>query len=243
MSKKVAVHTLGCKVNQYDSDAVIAQFKARDYQVVDFKEQADVYIINTCTVTNMGDRKSRQMIRRAHRQNPDSKIVVMGCFAQTSPEEASGIEGVNLVVGTDDRSRVAELVEHLTPNETKSLVHRIFDVTEFEELPVVQFEGKTRAALKIQDGCNEFCSYCKVPFARGKSRSRQPSNVLKQVQGIVDQGYQEIVLTGVHLGAYGRDLTPSSSLGQIVQSISEVPGVSRVRISSIDPDKIDREFL
>lgn len=243
MSKRVAFHTLGCKVNQYDTDAVWAMFKKHGYQVVDFADEADVYIINTCTVTNIGDRKSRQMIRRAHRRNQDAKIVVMGCFAQTSPEKAADIEGVNLVVGTDDRKNIVELVEGLDHRGQKSLVRQIFEVREFEELPVLEFQGKARATLKIQDGCNEFCSYCKVPFARGKSRSRRPENILAQVKGIVEQGYQEIVLTGVHLGAYGKDLKPTLELIDIVQAITEISGVSRVRISSIDPHEIDERFL
>ena len=240
---KVAFHTLGCKVNQYDTEAVINEFKSRGYTIVDFDEVADIYVINTCTVTNVGDRKSRQMIRRAHRQNPQAKVVVMGCYSQTSPEEAIEIEGVNLVLGTRDRQGIVDLVESLNIDEKKSLVKDIFELDEFEEIPVVQFEGRTRATIKVQDGCNQFCSYCKVPYARGKSRSRLVDNVLSQVKEIADQGYREIVLTGVHLGLYGRDLNPPVTLENLVKLISEVPGIKRVRISSIDPNEIEDSFL
>ncbi|NLY10624.1 MAG: tRNA (N(6)-L-threonylcarbamoyladenosine(37)-C(2))-methylthiotransferase MtaB [Firmicutes bacterium] len=240
---KVAFHTLGCKVNQYDTEAVINEFKSRGYTIVDFDEVADIYVINTCTVTNVGDRKSRQMIRRAHRQNPQAKVVVMGCYSQTSPEEAIEIEGVNLVLGTRDRQGIVDLVESLNIDEKKSLVKDIFELDEFEEIPVVQFEGRTRATIKVQDGCNQFCSYCKVPYARGKSRSRLVDNVLSQVKEISDQGYREIVLTGVHLGLYGRDLNPPVTLENLVKLISEVPGIKRVRISSIDPNEIEDSFL
>lgn len=241
--KKVAFHTLGCKVNQYDTEAIATQFIEAGYQIVEFNEEADVFVINTCTVTNISDRKSRQMIRRAHRNNPEAKIVVVGCFAQTSPEEVQGITGVNLVIGTNDRSNILQLVEGLDIEESHSLVGKIFEVDDFEELPVASFQGRTRAFLKIQDGCDQFCSYCKVPYARGKSRSRLPENVKRQVSNIVAQGYQEIVLTGVHLGGYGSDLEPQSSLSQITQDISEIPEVARVRISSVDPNEIDELLL
>jgi len=240
VSKRVAVHTLGCKVNQYDSEAILAQFKAHGYEVVDFDTAtADVYVINTCTVTNISDHKSRQMIRKAHRQNPEAKIVVVGCLAQTDPDQVRTIPGVNLVIGTNERNRIVALVESLSKDEQNTLIEDIFQVREFEELNAVSFEGRTRAYLKIQDGCNQFCSYCKVPFARGPSRSRSEDSVIEQVKALISQGYREIVLTGVHLGAYGRDLVPPSSLAQIVQRITTVPGIERIRISSIDPNEID----
>ena len=244
MSKRVAVHTLGCKVNQYDSEAISAQFKACGYEVVDFDQAgADVYIINTCTVTNISDHKSRQMIRRAHRKNPQAKIVVVGCLAQTNPDEVKSIPGVNLIVGTDQRSRIVELVEQIGGDEQGILVGDILKVRKFEEINAVAFEGRTRAYLKIQDGCSQFCSYCKVPYARGPSRSRPAASVLEQVKEIVGQGYGEIVLTGVHLGGYGRDLNPPSSLSDIVEQVAEVPGLERVRISSVDPNEIDDKLI
>lgn len=242
-SKTLAVATLGCKVNQYDTDAVLTQFLEAGYTVVDFDEKADVYIINTCTVTNMGDRKSRQMIRRAYRNNPSAKVVVMGCLAQTSPEEVGEIEGVNLIVGTDQRGRILELVESLEITQRESLVEDIFAVRDFEELSVTDFAGRTRAVIKIQDGCNQFCSYCRVPYARGRSRSRHPQNVIDHVESVVRGGFKEIVLTGIHLGLYGRDLNPPVTLESIIRQIADIPGVLRLRLGSIEPHEITDQLL
>lgn len=241
--KKLAITTLGCKVNQYDTDAVMTQFLDAGYSIVDFDDQADVYIINTCTVTNMGDRKSRQMIRRAHRNNPSAKVVVMGCLAQTSPEEVRDIEGVNLIVGTDQRGRILELIEELDVTESASIVDDISAVRDFEELPVSDFGGRTRAVFKIQDGCDQFCSYCRVPYARGRSRSRHPQNVLSHVGQIVQDGYGEIVVTGIHLGLYGRDLNPPVALESMIQQIADIPGILRLRMGSIEPHEITDELL
>lgn len=244
MSKRVALHTLGCKVNQYDSEAITAQFRAHGYEVVDFNQTgADVYIINTCTVTNISDHKSRQMIRRAHRNNPEAKIVVVGCLAQTNPDQVKSLPGVNLIIGTDQRSRIVELVEQIALHEQGIVVGDILQVRKFEELNAIAFEGRTRAYLKIQDGCNQYCSYCKVPYARGPSRSRPVASVLEQVADIVKQGYREIVLTGVHLGGYGHDLKPASSLSDIVEQVAAVPGLERLRISSVDPNEIDTRLI
>lgn len=242
-AKRLAVATLGCKVNQYDSDAVVTQFLDAGYTLVDFGEPADVYLINTCTVTNLGDKKSRQMIRRAHRLNPQAQVVVMGCLAQTSPEEVAELEGVSLVVGTDGRDRIVEELERLSEGAQKTLVEDIFQVTEFEDLPALGFSGRTRAALKIQDGCNQFCTYCRVPFARGRSRSRSPESVMQQVEMLVGQGYKEIVLTGIHLGLYGADLPTPVSLAEISKRIASYPGLLRLRISSVDPHEITDELI
>lgn len=242
-AKKLASATLGCKVNQYDTDSVTTQFLERGYTIVDFNERADIYLINTCTVTNLGDRKSRQMIRRAHRNNPQAKIVVMGCLAQTTPEDIAGIDGVDLIVGTDGRGRIVELVETLDENGQNLLVDDIFEVTEFEDLPSLDFSGRTRAGLKIQDGCNQFCTYCRVPFARGRSRSRKRASVLDQVEQVVAEGYKEIVLTGIHLGLYGKDLEPRISLAEITSEIAQTPGLSRLRIGSIDPNEFTDELI
>lgn len=241
--KKLAVVTLGCKVNQYDTDAVVTQFLDAGYTVVDFHEAADVYLINTCTVTNLGDRKSRQMIRRANKRNPQAKVVVMGCLAQTTPEEVAALPGVTLVVGTNGRGRIVEEIEALEWGDQRSLVEDIFRVTDFEDMPSLDFAGRTRATLKIQDGCNQFCTYCRVPFARGPSRSRTRRSVLEQAERIVALGYKEIVLTGIHLGLYGQDLHPPLSLAQISRDIAETPGLLRLRISSVDPHEITDELI
>lgn len=241
--KKIATITLGCKVNQYDTDSVVTQFVDAGYKVVDFAEEADVYLINTCTVTNLGDRKSRQMIRRAAKRNPHAKIVVMGCLAQTAPEEVVALEGVTLVVGTAGRGRILEEIEALERGDQASLVDDIFQITEFEDLPALDFLGRTRATLKIQDGCNQFCTYCRVPYARGRSRSRQRESVLEQVDQLVEAGFAEIVLTGIHLGLYGQDLHPPLSLAQISKEIADTPGLVRLRISSVDPHEVTDELL
>jgi threonylcarbamoyladenosine tRNA methylthiotransferase MtaB len=237
-SKRLAVTTLGCKVNQYDTDSVVTQFVQAGYSIVDFQDLADVYLVNTCTVTNLGDRKSRQMIRRAHKRNPEAKVVVMGCLAQTAPEDVTVLDGVSLVVGTNGRSRIVEEVESLGWGEQRSLVDDILHVSEFEDLPSLDFSGRTRASLKIQDGCNQFCTYCRVPFARGPSRSRSRDSVLQQVEQIVRLGYKEIVLTGIHLGLYGADLEPPLTLSQIGRDIADTSGLLRLRLSSVDPHEI-----
>ena len=242
-ARTLAVVTLGCKVNQYDTDAVVTQFLDAGYKLVDFQDRADVYLINTCTVTNLGDRKSRQMIRRAHKNNPDAKVVVMGCLAQTTPEDVAALEGVTLVVGTDGRSGIVEEIERLEPWQQRSLVQDILDVATFEDMPSLDFSGRTRATLKIQDGCDQFCTYCRVPFARGPSRSRAPESVLRQVEEILALGYKEIVLTGIHLGLYGADLDPPQSLAQISADIAAIEGLLRLRISSVDPHEITDELI
>ncbi len=242
-AKRLAVTTLGCKVNQYDTDSVVTQFLDAGYRVVDFQDVADVYLINTCTVTNLGDRKSRQMVRRAHKRNPNAKVVVMGCLAQTAPEDVAALEGVTLVVGTDGRSRILEQVEALGQGEQRSLVDDIFQVSEFEDLPSLDFSGRTRATLKIQDGCDQFCTYCRVPFARGPSRSRAPESVLEQAEQIISLGYKEIVLTGIHLGLYGADLVPPLTLAAIAGKIADIQGLLRLRISSVDPHEVTEELI
>jgi threonylcarbamoyladenosine tRNA methylthiotransferase MtaB len=241
--KRLAVVTLGCKVNQYDTDSVVTQFLDAGYTVVDFGDVADVYLINTCTVTNLGDRKSRQMIRRAHKNNPGAKVVVMGCLAQTTPEAVAALEGVTLVVGTNGRTGIAQEIERLTLGDKRSLVDDIFEVSTFEDMPSLDFSGRTRATLKIQDGCDQFCTYCRVPFARGPSRSRSPVSVLEQVEQIVSLGYGEIVLTGIHLGLYGADLDPPRTLKQISEDIANTKGLLRLRISSVDPHEITDELI
>lgn len=241
--KKLAVVTLGCKVNQYDTDAVVTQFLEAGYTMVDFNEVADVYLINTCTVTNLGDRKSRQMIRRAHKHNPAAKVVVMGCLVQTTPDDVAALEGVTLVVGTNGRTQIVDALEGLEWGEQCSLVEDIFDVSEFEDMPSLDFSGRTRATLKIQDGCNQFCTYCRVPFARGPSRSRPLPSVMEQAEQIVSRGYKEIVLTGIHLGLYGEDLDPPVTLTEISEKVANTPGLLRLRISSVDPHEITDELI
>jgi len=235
VGKTVAITTLGCKVNQYESNAIAGMFRAAGYQTVDFDGPADIYIINTCTVTHLSDKKSRQFIRRAVRVNPEGLVVVTGCYAQTSPGEVMEIPGVDLVVGTVDRSRMVELVEGTAKGGRISTVGDVFAVREFEELPAVAYTGRVRAFLKIQEGCNNYCSYCIIPYARGALKSRRPKNVLEEAGRLVAGGFQEIVLTGIHTGAYGQDSNQHISLADLLRRLSTIPGLARIRLSSVEP--------
>lgn len=244
MDKKVAFYTLGCKVNQQDSESLAELFTVAGYHIVDFKEFAHVYVINTCTVTHLGDRKSRQMIRRAIKDNPQAKIVVTGCYAQTSPGEILKIAGVDLVVGTKDRHNIVELIEALEENnEPVNLVTNIMETREFEELPVPS-ESRTRAFIKVQEGCNQFCTYCIVPYARGPIRSKPLKKVVEQVQQLIKKGFKEVVLSGTHIGMYGKDQQePRATLADLVKELVQVTGLERLRISSVDPNDFSDELV
>jgi len=205
LTKRAAVYVLGCKVNQHEAEAIKQLFKDAGYEIVPFKDWADVYIIHTCTVTHLGDRKSRQMIRRAHRNNIDAIIAVTGCYAQTAPEEISGIEGVDLIIGSKERRRIVELVEKIDKTTTVSLVSPRKELREFEDLPATS-ASTARAFLKIQEGCQQFCTYCIIPYARGPVRSRLLKDAVSAAGQLVGQGFKEIVLTGIHIGAYGQEI-------------------------------------
>ena len=235
--KTVAFHTLGCKVNTYESNAMLKIFNEAEYQEVDFKQVADVYVINTCTVTNTGDSKSRQMIRKAIRKNPKATICVVGCYSQTAPEEIEKIEGVGVVLGTQYRSDIVKYVdEHLETGEMVIKVDNVMNLRKFEDLNIDRFKN-TRAFLKIQDGCNNFCTYCIIPYARGRVRSRQKESVLNQAQRLVDNGYVEIVLTGIHTAGYGEDLD-DYSFYELLVDLVKIKGLKRLRISSIETSQI-----
>lgn len=242
-TQTVAFHTLGCKVNYYDTESIWQLFSARGYEQVDFEQQADVYVINTCTVTHEGDRKSRQMIRRAVRNNPDAVVVVTGCYAQMAPGEILGIDGVDLVVGNQFRSQMVDMVEKVSiERQPFSAVAPILAQKEFEDLDVPMFKDRTRASLKIEDGCNHFCTFCIIPYARGLVRSRKPDSVLAQARRLVDAGYYEIVLTGIHTGGYGEDLD-GYTLAKLLLDLEKVDGLHRIRISSIEASEITDEFI
>ncbi|WP_449241220.1 tRNA (N(6)-L-threonylcarbamoyladenosine(37)-C(2))-methylthiotransferase MtaB [Desulfoscipio gibsoniae] len=241
--KKVALTTLGCKVNQYESAALEELFRRRGYRVVDFDSPADVYIINTCTVTHLGDRKSRQLIRRAGRTNPEAVVAVTGCYAQTAPDEVLKVEGVDLVVGAGHRADIVDLVESLSKGNQIKAVEDIARCREFEELPGESHQGRVRAFLKIQEGCENYCAYCIIPYARGPLRSRAPENVLDGVRSLVARGFKEVVLTGIHTGAYGRDKHEGVNLVRLLASLANVPGLVRLRLSSLEPNDITPELL
>ncbi len=243
MPRTVAFHTLGCKVNFYDTEAVWRLFADANYEQVDFSQRADVYVINTCTVTNEGDRKSRQMIRRAVRNNPDAVVVVMGCYAQMAPDEILEIDGVDLVVGNQDRKRLLELVDRVQAERTPfHTVTPILPQKEFEDFDVPLFADRTRASLKIEDGCNHFCTFCIIPYARGLVRSRRPDSVLRQARRLADAGYREIVLTGIHTGGYGEDLE-NYTLADLLRELEAVEGLRRIRISSIEASEITDDLV
>lgn len=241
--KKVAALTLGCKVNVYDTQAILEIFENRGYEIEEFTNYADIYLINTCTVTNLGDKKSRQMIRRAKKQNPNSLIIAAGCYSQVSPEEVSKIEGINLVVGTKDRSKIVDMIENYNLNQ--GVVNNVTNVeyeSTFENLEVNNLSTRTRAFVKIQEGCNEFCSYCIIPYARGRVRSREPQDVLKEVNNLVKNGYKEIVIGGIHVASYGEDLK-NTNLLELLKQVHEVQGLERIRFSSLEPKVITEEFI
>jgi threonylcarbamoyladenosine tRNA methylthiotransferase MtaB len=240
----VAFHTLGCKVNSYETEAIWQLFKANGYERVDFEQDdADVYVINTCTVTNTGDKKSRQVIRRAIRRNPDAIVAVTGCYAQTSPKEIADIPGVDIIVGTQGREKLIEYVEQIR-KERKPInaVGNIMKARDFEELDVPNFTDRTRASLKIQEGCNNFCTFCIIPWARGLMRSRKPESVIEQANKLVAAGYKEIVLTGIHTGGYGEDLE-DYNLAKLLMDLHKVDGLKRIRISSIEASQITDEVI
>lgn len=240
----VAFHTLGCKVNHYETEAIWQLFKEQKYERVEFESTADVYVINTCTVTNTGDKKSRQVIRRAVRRNPDAVVCVTGCYAQTSPAEIMDIPGVDVVVGTQERVKLLEYIERFkTEREPINGVKNIMKNRVYEELDVPAFTDRTRASLKIQEGCNNFCTFCIIPWARGLMRSRDPQEVIHQAQQLVDSGYKEIVLTGIHTGGYGEDMK-DYNLAKLLRDLEEkVKGLKRIRISSIEASQISDEVI
>lgn len=240
----VAFHTLGCKVNHYETEGIWRMFMERGYERVDFEKNSDVYVINTCTVTNTGDKKSRQVIRRAIRKNPDAVVCVTGCYAQTSPGEILEIPGVDVVVGTQDRKHMIDYIEqHKKTKEPVNGVSNIMKNRVFEEMDVPEFSDRTRASLKIQEGCNNFCTFCIIPWSRGLLRSRDPKNVIEQAQKLVDAGYKEIVLTGIHTAGYGEDMKDYNFAMLLRDLETKVNGLKRIRISSIEASQITDEVI
>ncbi|MDQ0254347.1 threonylcarbamoyladenosine tRNA methylthiotransferase MtaB [Evansella vedderi] len=239
----VAFHTLGCKVNHYETEAIWQLFQSAGYEKTEFEHTSDVYVINTCTVTNTGDKKSRQVIRRAIRKNPDAVVCVTGCYAQTSPAEVMAIPGVDIVVGTQDRHKLLGYIEqYQKEREPINGVGNIMKARVYEELDVPAFTDRTRASLKIQEGCNNFCTFCIIPWARGLMRSRKPEDVIRQANQLVASGYKEIVLTGIHTGGYGEDMK-DYSLAKLLLDLEKVEGLKRIRISSIEASQITDEVI
>lgn len=240
--RKVAFYTLGCKVNQYETEAMRELFVNRGDDVVDSDSPADIYVINTCTVTGMSDKKSRQVIRRFKRQNPEAVIAVVGCYSQIAPAEVMAVEGVNLVMGTHQRNLILDYLEDLGPSDHREVVTDIGKIWEFEEMTVDRIEGRTRAFVKIQDGCDRYCSYCIIPYARGPVRSRAADKILEEVGRLADKGFAEVVLTGIHVASYGKDLK-DATLIDLISRINGLEGIRRIRLSSLEPTLMSESFV
>lgn len=233
---KVAFATLGCRVNMYESEAMTEKFVREGYEVVDFTEIADVYVVNTCSVTNMGDKKSRQIIGRARRLNPDAIIAVVGCYSQIAPKEVSGIEGVDVVLGTRNKGDIVYYVNKAIDEKKPQIqVGGVLRNKHFEELKIEDYRDKTRAFLKIQDGCNRFCAYCLIPYTRGAVCSKDFNSVLDEIRKLAEHGFKEVILSGIHTASYGLDLDGNINLVTLLEEIEKIDGIERVRIGSIEP--------
>lgn len=241
--KKVAFYTLGCKVNQYETEAMTELFEKNGYISVNSEEYADVYVINTCTVTHMSDRKSRQYIRRMKKKNPNAIIAVVGCYSQVSPEEILDIEEVNLVMGTNDRKAIVENIDNLTVDSKVSTVDDIMKVKDFESIEISQTNGRTRAFIKIQDGCDRYCTYCIIPYARGRIRSRKMDEIVEEIETLSRNGFKEVVLTGIHVASYGKDLRDGSDILTVLKEVHNIDGIERIRLSSVEPKLFTDEFI
>lgn len=244
-TKKVSFITLGCKVNQYDSDAMRTLFIHRGYKPVEHSEVADVYIINTCSVTSIGDRKSRQVIRKIRRNNPDAVIAATGCYAQVAPEELEKMGDVDVIVGHQNRNKIVDYIEEAEKSEkTVNAVKDIMSIREYENLTVdPEGEVKARAFVKVQEGCDNYCTFCIIPYARGRLKSRKQEDAVDEIKKLVEKGYREVVLTGIHLGNYGRDLKNGTSLSTLVSELLKIPNLLRIRLGSIESVELSDELI
>ena len=247
MSKKVALHNLGCKVNAYEVEAMQQLLEQAGYEIVPFQEGADVYLINTCTVTNIADRKSRQMLHNAKKMNPEAIVVATGCYAQTDTEKLKADTSVDLILGNNQKNRIVEaLAEYEKEHAKKACVIEINKTKEYEELSIDHTAEHVRAYIKVQDGCNQFCTYCIIPYARGRVRSRKIQEILEEVKALAAKDYREVVLTGIHLSSYGIDFKEAEerqTLLSLIQAVHSVEGIERIRLGSLEPRIITREFM
>lgn len=241
--KKAALHNLGCKVNAYETEAMQHLLEEAGYEIVPFTQKADVYVINTCSVTNMADRKSRQMLHKAKKNNPDSIVVAAGCYVQTSEKEVLNDLSVDIVIGNDRKHDLVRLLEEYSLDSVNDTVYDINDGKhDFEELFIDQTKEHTRAFIKVQDGCNQFCSYCIIPYARGRVRSRRFENVIAEVERLAANGFKEVVLTGIHLSSYGVDFEEATGLLELIQAVNAVKGIERIRLGSLEPKIVTEHF-
>ena len=251
--KKAALHNLGCKVNAYETESMRQILEQAGYEIVPFEEHADVYVINTCSVTNIADRKSRQMIHRARKRNPESVVVAAGCYVQTAKEQVQEDEAVDILIGNNKKHELAEMLERFFAEKEKcTAVEDIAVYREYEKLAISRTGEHTRAFIKVQDGCNQFCSYCVIPYARGRVRSRNVEDVIQEVEALASNGYREVVLTGIHLSSYGVDFKNLETKGEsqkkvnllsLIRRVHEVPGIKRIRLGSLEPGIITEEFV
>ena len=242
--KKAALHNLGCKVNAYETEAMQHLLEEAGYEIVPFTQKADVYVINTCSVTNMADRKSRQMLHKAKKNNPDSIVVAAGCYVQTSEKEVLNDLSVDIVIGNDRKHDLVRLLEEYSLDSVNDTVDDINDGKhDFEELFIDQTKEHTRAFIKVQDGCNQFCSYCIIPYARGRVRSRRFENVIAEVERLAANGFKEVVLTGIHLSSYGVDFEEATGLLELIQAVNAVKGIERIRLGSLEPKIVTEHFV
>lgn len=241
--KKVAFYTLGCKVNQYESESIKNQLVKIGYEEEEFENSADIYIVNSCTVTSVADKKTRNILRRAKKLNPKSLVIVTGCYAQTNSKELLEIEEIDFVVGNSNKSGLVDFIKDIDNKKSKILSENIFQDREYEEYEFATLREMSRAYIKIQDGCNNFCSYCKIPFGRGKSRSRSLDSICNEVDVLTQEGFKEFIIIGINLGAYGEDLKEDVNLEILLDKVLNRPGVERVRIGSMYPDKITDTFI
>lgn len=241
--KKAALHNLGCKVNAYETEAMQHLLEEAGYEIVPFTQKADVYVINTCSVTNMADRKSRQMLHKAKKNNPDSIVVAAGCYVQTSEKEVLNDLSVDIVIGNDRKHDLVRLLEEYSLDSVNDTVDDINDGKhDFEELFIDQTKEHTRAFIKVQDGCNQFCSYCIIPYARGRVRSRRFENVIAEVERLAANGFKEVVLTGIHLSSYGVDFEEATGILELIQAVNAVKGIERIRLGSLEPKIVTEHF-
>lgn len=243
--KKVAFYTLGCKVNQYETESIKKQFLEEGYEEVSFQEKADYYIVNSCTVTSVADKKTRNILSRAKKLNENSVVIITGCYAQTDGESLLEKDYIDYVVGNTNKTEILKLVKSIDGKRGigKVVSHNIFDDHEYCELEFATMREMSRAYVKIQDGCNEFCSYCKIPFARGRSRSRKLESILTEIEILTKEGYKEIILIGINMGVYGEDLENGKNFEDLLEAVTTIDGVERVRLGSIYPDKINDRFI
>ena len=243
--KRVAFITLGCKVNQYETNAMAQEFLKKDYEIVEHTEVADIYVINTCTVTNMSDRKSRQMLRRVKELNENAIVVACGCYAQIAKTELEKIKEVDLILGNNEKKEIVSYVEKFEKNRKKELeIEDVMQKKDFVEFGSVLYTEKTRAVIKVQDGCDRFCSYCIIPYARGRVRSRKPESIIKEIEKIAEEGIKEVVITGIHIASYGKDFKNNNyKLIDLLEEINKIKEIQRIRLGSLEPLLITEEFI